>query len=62
MKTFLVTVEGLKKVDVEVKAESSKEAKDKIQNQLMQQGAKGLKFDKDYFDSIKVGGAVEKLD
>ncbi len=58
-KMYLVTVEGMKRIQVEVLASSPEGAKQNIQDQMAVNGTECFEFD-DMWDSIALTAAVEK--
>jgi len=58
MKNFTVTIEALKRTTKVVEASSEDEAKQIVQNTLMEEGVGSFEFDEMY-DNIKIVSAAE---
>lgn len=56
---FNVTIEALKRANVEIEASDEDDAKAKVERKLMDEGVSFIEFD-EMWDSIKVGRAVEQ--
>lgn len=61
MQKFNVTIEALKRADIEIEASDEQEARKKVQEKLMNEGAEFFepKFDT-MWDSVRIVRAVEQ--
>ena len=59
MKTFIITVEAIKRADVKISAEEAEKGKDAVLDMLKEGDLSQIKFD-DIWDSIKITNIKEE--